>query len=889
MANNTVIGLSSIATIEAITAGSFTGVTISGSGAADTLNFTGVTLTGIGRIDGGAGNDTITGPAAAATVAGGAGDDTITGGAGNDTFQVTGTGDGFDAITGGAGTDTIQAVADNTIIGLRSLATVEAISAGTFANVSILGSAAADTLSFATTTLTGIVRIDGGAGNDIITGGIGNDTLIGGAGSDTLNGGAGIDTVDYSYLTTGFTLSLASIAAQTLATGDADTLSNFENVTGGTGNDVLIGTTADNVLNGGAGNDTLTGGLGNDTLTGGLGTDTAVFAGVSTTYSVSTLNGVVRVVDNAPTVDGNDGTDIISGIEQLLFKNSVTVGVTSPIILDLDGNGVTTVAAADSKALYDLDGDGLADDTSWIGNTEGFLFLDRDGNGTVSNAKEFSFIDDVPGATSDLAGLKAFDSNKDGRLSSADARFAEFRVWRDADGDGAVDTGEVLSLASAGVASINLTGTAVNATTQLGEVAVLNRGSYTRTNGATMQFIDASLTYFSTALNPSELAERSYSFAQKDSKFRIAISGGAMTVGFKKPKGAVDPAAGQLGANVTMSFKNKTIGMLAPVVLDLDGNGVNLVSIKKAKAAFDMNGDGSLDDTGWIGRGDGFLVVDRNKDGLITEASELSLASEDEASTSGLDGLALFDSNGDGVVDKKDARFGELSVWVDANGNGVSEAGELRTLTEAGIASLRLRATAAPDRMIKLGDNAVLATASFTRSNGTTGTVGDVALAYKPGTAPTEEMNVLSAMRGASAGRTQELGELGVESALGAAIDLLTQTAGTKPLGIFDLPSDGAAFDRFALGNFAATASFAYGEATGKQATQDLPTSAVSSDDPSLDRFFQMRRGGSGLGLDSGQLLALIRQEMAAFGPAPMDDGGIWKRDGTYGIQNYWA
>ena len=90
----------------------------------------------------------------------------------------------------------------------------------------------------------------------------------------------------------------------------------------------------------------------------------------------------------------------------------------SPIILDLDGNGVKTVSSADSDARYDMDGDGLADDTSWIGNTEGFLFLDRDGNGTVTNAGEFSFIDDVAGARSDLEGLRAFDSDNDGILSS---------------------------------------------------------------------------------------------------------------------------------------------------------------------------------------------------------------------------------------------------------------------------------------------------------------------------------------------------------------------------------------------------------------------------------------------------------------------------------------
>jgi Ca2+-binding RTX toxin-like protein len=102
-ADGTVIGLSSLATVESITSNGFTGVTIAGNGNANTLNFAAVTLTGIGSIDGAGGADAITGTnlpdillggAGADNVAGGGGDDTITGGAGND------------AMNGNAGLDT---------------------------------------------------------------------------------------------------------------------------------------------------------------------------------------------------------------------------------------------------------------------------------------------------------------------------------------------------------------------------------------------------------------------------------------------------------------------------------------------------------------------------------------------------------------------------------------------------------------------------------------------------------------------------------------------------------------------------------------------------------------------------------------------------------------
>ncbi|MDE2442729.1 MAG: hypothetical protein KGP14_17080, partial [Betaproteobacteria bacterium] len=262
---------------------------------------------------------------------------------------------------------------------------------------------------------------------------------------------------------------------------------------GGDGDDHLIGL---------GGNDHFWGGAGNDVLNGNAGTDVAHYFGLRSSYSVVTVNGAVTVVDNAPNADGNDGTDTISSIEQLVFKNGETASVISPIILDLDGKGVKTLTSAQSRATFDLNGDGQRDDTSWIGGTEGFLFLDRDGNGTLSGANEMSFTDDVPGAASDLAGLRAFDSNGDGRLSADDAQFAQFKVWRDANSNGTVDRGEVLSLDAAGVKAINLTGTAVNAATAFGDVAVVAKGSYERTDGTSMEFLDAALTYFSAASNP---------------------------------------------------------------------------------------------------------------------------------------------------------------------------------------------------------------------------------------------------------------------------------------------------------------------------------------------------------------------------------------------------
>ena len=100
-------------------------------------------------------------------------------------------------MTGGNGTDTIHAVASPTVIGLRSLATVEQITATVSVPadplasalhdpVTINGSSAANTLNFGGVALIGIDAIDGGDGNDTLTGSAGPNIIRGGPGNDTL-------------------------------------------------------------------------------------------------------------------------------------------------------------------------------------------------------------------------------------------------------------------------------------------------------------------------------------------------------------------------------------------------------------------------------------------------------------------------------------------------------------------------------------------------------------------------------------------------------------------------------------------------------------------------------------------------------------------------------
>ncbi|MET1111292.1 MAG: putative Ig domain-containing protein, partial [Allosphingosinicella sp.] len=506
-----------------------------------------------------------------------------------------------------------------------------------------------------------------------------------------------------------------------------------DHVKGGKLADKLAGGDGDDHLQGMQGDDLLYGMAGNDKLNGGDGFDTAVFAGDRSTYVLTTLNGELRITDTDAVANGNEGTDTLVGIERLSFRGGETLSIASPIVIDLDGDGNELVNAGDSNAAFDMDGDGKPDDTSWFGSGDAILFLDRDGNGTVTNAKEFSFVQDAENARSDLEGLRAFDSNKDGKLSSADEKFAQFRLWQDRNGDGVAAATEITTLAASNLASISLTGTPTNLTAAAGSAVAINTGQFTRSDGSQGMFSDAALTYYSglTGAKAAQIDVARQSFDKKAKKYQVMAQGGQLFVALTKAKGELDPGSGRIGPSTLLEFKGKTIGMLAPIILDLDGDGIEMVARDKSKARFDMDGDGSQDDTGWIGKGDGFLVIDRDNDGLITGAAELSFLTEKPGARSDLEALAALDSNRDRKLDATDLRFGELKVWVDANRNGFTDAGELRTLQSLNIASIDL-AGSATQQSVKPGQNILLATGSFTLADGTVRSLGDAALAFRP-------------------------------------------------------------------------------------------------------------------------------------------------------------
>ena len=109
--------------------------------------------------------------------------------------------------------------------------------------------------------------LDGGAGADQLLAGDGTDSLWGGEGADVLSGGGGLDEVTYGGIVP-LRLSIGDGPGDGAAGEGDDIREDIEGLTGGQGDDVLIGDADANRLIGLAGHDVLRGGDGADQVIG---------------------------------------------------------------------------------------------------------------------------------------------------------------------------------------------------------------------------------------------------------------------------------------------------------------------------------------------------------------------------------------------------------------------------------------------------------------------------------------------------------------------------------------------------------------------------------------------------------------------------------------------
>ena len=300
-------------------------------------------------IDAGGGNDTLDGGEGDDILIGGTGSDTVNGAAGNDTIFWT-FGDGPPTIDGGADTDTLE------IIGTAAANVLDVIFDGT------------SITNFEGGTVTGVEAI--------------NADLLGGN-----------DRLSYAGATADVTVDLAAGTASGFAS-----ISNIENVTGGSGNDVLSAA-------GNAQNNNLAGGVGDDTyfVDSGDTTTEAANAGIDSVFTASAAFVLANNVDNltftgvgnfagtgnglANTVTGGAGDDVLSGgggTDTLIGgagNDAMTGGAGNDRFIFTAGFGSDTITGFDANPTGGqdlLDVSGLGIDASNFGGRVSIVDLGAD-------------------------------------------------------------------------------------------------------------------------------------------------------------------------------------------------------------------------------------------------------------------------------------------------------------------------------------------------------------------------------------------------------------------------------------------------------------------------------------------------------------------------------
>lgn len=127
---------------------------------------------------------------------------------------------------------------------------------------------------------------------------------------------------------------------------------------------------------------------------------------------------------------------------------------------------------------------------------------------------------------------------------------------------------------------------------------------------------------------------------------------------------------------------------ITPLAVPLSDNlPASAIHDRAARVRFDADGSGIRREWSWIGREAGWLVYDLEGRGEISSALQFfGNVSFWLFWRNGYEALSALDDDGNGLIEGVELR--SLGVWQDANRNGVSEPGEVRSLALLGIASL---------------------------------------------------------------------------------------------------------------------------------------------------------------------------------------------------------
>lgn len=472
-------------------------------------------------------------------------------------------------------------------------------------------------------------------------------------------------------------------------------------------------------------------------------------------YSVTGTGNSLNI--SGATVSVGDDSSVTLGGTQ----NTILLANGSSVVLDgVDVAGLAIAIRTDSSGIVSiLLGGNLAGPSFVLG--EGFSVTDS-ANQIVLTGKQ-SGVDEAVAVSS--SGISVGAQSADGAVTAQwiDQFSGQLALssWTQ---NGTTYSGR--NVVSAVAAGANANAAQINAASQnlvasvygndLNLIAAGN-GAGLPSDVTTLVGIDAALTEDVTALNYlSQRIANGYVSDKWVAAFIGPAPGSTFSLAGIVAAGTFDPAAAALQSLISTAVRTipgqwqvnvqvSGFGVQSPLVLDLDGKGINLVPASQSTATFDINDTGTREQVGWVGPTNGILVFDKNHNGVIDNASEWfgehfsANGSTPPANQTGFQALATLATSGATAFSKATSLidsttgvsyFDELQVWVDANQNGQKDAGELHSLADLGITSISLQSTPINQNV---SGNTVESSASYTMANGTTLAIDDIGLATSAG------------------------------------------------------------------------------------------------------------------------------------------------------------
>jgi len=593
--------------------------------------------------------------------------------------------------------------------------------------------------------------INAGTGNDIVFGQEGNDIIDGGDGDDLISGGTGSDT-----LTGGIGNDIFWLANGEFGAG--------ETINGGANSDIILLTNATTVNFAGgtiSGVETLTGSSGIDTVSMSAAQwasfGTIDLAGGADALNIAVSGAVNISAAGAPTVSNVETSNLTGsgGADTLTLTGAQLDAIIQAAgTIDLGANNSDTIALTSTSA----DLNGLADGR--LVNVEAVSASGAAAGVTINLGAQTETMTITGSASGDAltastGNNSVVNAGSGGDTVTINAAALTTRAWTVdlGNGDGAVDK-IVFSHTALGFGD-NTVATVSNFSTTNDRVAV-SMGGTSRTDGSFVT-VTATQTTIGAGVEVVELVNSAWvtgslgndgdgstieGFIQSATDgIPVGIytfivysgTGGSANAGIYSVSitGSANPTQGGMAVEHIMTINGVGYGNLSaanfvgtadPIILDLGGDGYAF----GATAAFDINADDAADRVTWNSSNDGILAVDLNGNGKIDSGTEIFTPGFGGGNfASGVAALASLDGNGDGIIDAADAAFANLLIWQDANADGVSDAGELSSLADRGIASIATGATPTDEQV---DGQAVTARGGFTREDGTSGDYIEVQL-----------------------------------------------------------------------------------------------------------------------------------------------------------------